>query len=741
MTHICLKSSISTNTVTETANSVLAEQPTSITVSTPGLSTFAESANVLEVTSPAPVNIERQISQPYKIDVPTELLQRNFLVASFNWTPGMITQRIDFPAAFSGITTIADVMKKFAYWRATIHVEIKLSTTQFHQGSLLTSWFPVAGASIPTNNKIKHTGLNSACILSASTQESVSYDIPYLHPLDWLDWRLYGNSSAHSSLFIQEFNALTATSTGISTSCPVLVYASMKDVQVSGFQSQAHQGRKYVANAEAQAKKDTFDVSGAVSTVSKIARKLPVVGEVWNPIADAAKMFGFDLSKPVVQSTPTLTETRLMSTANLASGVDDSTQLSLYPNAQVTQAPSMFGMDTSHMSVARIAQTPMLFNSTTFDGTTTSWSTIVTPKAAVGIYADYLHQTSRLFKYWRGSIKYLVHFCMPAFYQCRIQFTVDYLGAPSNIGDIPSRTVDIKGTTWETISVPYLDPLTWRRTDDSYTTPILKITQLTSILGSNAIDTPKIYVNIFRAAGEDWEYAVPRALNTSWTQQEPEVGFHNQCCIGQKFQNKFETILQGVTQSIESRNVMSEVVGTAADLTKRLAPLPGFPTPPSVSLTLGYPDLLTQIMKFFLFWRGSRTYKHMANRTGNNPMIKATLFTGSTTPSVSDGFAWISPDPAYLLISESFNVPYTCCQPYYPLPVSTDTIVHISAYADLPTSVRLDSYTGTYGTDWYMHGGDDFVLLFLHPFTMYLTPPGEAKEPKDTKAVLPRPKS
>lgn len=731
------KVAISTNTITETANQVLAEAPSSITVSSPGLSSFSESANVLEVSSKAPANVERSISQPYKIDVPNELLGRNYLVDSFNWTPGMAVRRIDFPSAMSAIPTISNVMSRFTYWRATFHVEIKVSTTQFHQGSLLTSWVPVAGSGIPTSLSL-HTGLSNAAVLSASTQESVTYDIPYLHPSDWLKWATYAATSAHSSLFIQELNTLTATSDGISTSCPVLVYASMRDVQVTGFQSQMHAGKKFEFNAEAQAKKSNFDAKTAVSTVSQIARKLPIIGDAWNPIADAVNAFAGNLSNPLSTASLQPVESRYAMTANLSSGVDDATQFSLYPNATITQSPEMFGMDTSHQTVAGIAKHPMIFDTVTFDGTTTSWSTVVDPQSyGTFLIGDYLFQMAKFFKYWRGSIKFLVHFCMPAFYQCRIQFTLDYLGTPNNVGDIPQRVVDIKGTSWEEIEVPFLYFNTWKRTDTTVTIPILKITQLTTILGSSAIANPKIYVNIFRAAGEDMQFAVPRSAKTSWPESAPKIGYQSQMLIGKRFQNKFQAILEGTTQSVELRNVMPEQAGTVADMQKRIAPIASaFTTlPVTNTATANPPDLFTQMNKFFLFWRGSRTVKHMLqyDQTGNGTQF-ITLQTGSSTAGWSDARAFIYNSQLPNYQSESFNCPYYSGQPYYPLINQTSLYIHSSAYIDTPTDLGLSSYAGRFGSSWYVRAGDDYVCLFTHPFLFNAGISEDDTPPEDTSA-------
>lgn len=708
----------------------------------PGLTSFKESANQVEVTQPAPANIEREISQPYDVDVPHELLTRNYLVNSTSWTSLTSTIRIDFPSALASITAISDVMKRFKYFRATVHVEIKLSTTPYHQGSLMVGWLPCPGTGV---NALALTsayvsGFKGATVLSAATQDSVSFDIPYLHPLDWLDWPAYSATSAHSSLFITPLNQLVATTANITASCPILIYASFKDVQVTGYRSQSKQITKFEKNEEsANKQKNGIDTKSIVSTISKVARKMPVVGEIWNPIADTINAFAGNLSKPLATAATQPILHQPFSEGNHATGLDVATQLSLYPNAQITRAPMMFGMDTSHLPVVTIAQTPMLHLTGVLNGTITSLTTVVSPNArssTTGV-RDYCNAVTRNFCFWRGSIKYLIHFCMPAFYQLRVQLSVQYEAAPSNIGDLTSRIVDIKGNTWEEVTVPYLFPTPWMSTDEALTYPKLVITQLTTILGSSAPASPIVYVNVFRAAGEDYQLSVPRSINNSQPIDAVESIYHDQMMIGTAFQRPFETLTKGTSQSVELRNCMPEQAGTVSDLLKRTtqilwaAPYTVLYTP-DPNVTTG--DLFNCMLRFFMFWRGSRVVTRIPGAGG---MIY--LNTSASTPGDSEGYSVHYSDATPMFVTEKYIVPYYCKQYYYPLPLQSSLLMHLSAYSNVP----MDAINGYADAGWHLSAGDDLTLLFLHPLNnnlIYTALPETAKKkgiPTTTKEVLP----
>lgn len=699
---------------------MLAEKVDPIPVSQPGLMAFEESANVVKNDNFHSAKVERFISNPFPVDIPKELLERSFPVATISWTNTMALQTINFPGAFLSITSITDVLKKFTWLRAGVHIEIKMQSTPYHQGSLLVGWLPCAGTGEPQT--IQQISGYNATVLSASTQDSCSYDIPYLSPIDWITSSISTTSNSDiARLYIKALNPLLTSSSSVSAVVPLLVFASFKDIEVTGYQSQMKPGPKFQKNSEAASKKDGEDTKSAVSSVSKVLRKIPVVGEVYSPIADLLNSFAGDLSKPTSETPPCTNIHPYYSDVNHGAGMTQATQLSLYPNPQLAQAPLMFGMETSHMTVSHIARQPILYDQTMFNGTVVNWEVAVSPfvLGATLPERDYLASIAKANRFWRGSIKYLIHFCMPAFYSCRVRLSVDFMGGgtPSNFGDLMTRFVDVKGDTWEEVTVPFMNRLTWA--DDNLNptfVPFFRIFQLTAIVGSTAPATPVMYINIFRSGGEDIQFAGPRPLDGIITAERAKIGYSNQYSnqmnIGKRFQSQFPCINKGSMQSVEKGQCMTETTGTVSDILKRQQQCtinPKFPG--NTGNALG---LFDYYANFFVFWRGGRILRHIHFE---NTTLKSGWYldiTNNSTRNMSCGWAPAYSSPVGPYQPEAIHVPYLSGQPYYPVQIGTDftaTGCQVSQPIDAYLGVTTD--TGNMTT---IAGADDLVLLYLVPW-------------------------
>lgn len=694
----------SDSTSTNDSTAVLAEKVQPIPVSQPGLTAFEESAHMTQQTTTAPLAIERVIAQPYAVAPPTELLKRNFLVASFLWTAALGPQVVKFPGVFSTITSITDVMKKFWYWRGSIHVEIRMNSTPYHQGSLLVGWLPCVSTtntnSVPRTNQAVST--YNSLVLSASTQDSCSFDIPWCHPNDWLVWDTEATNQDHSSVFINVLNVLVSSSPGIAVSVPILVYASFKDIEITGLVSQMRKGSKFDENPEAKNKQSAgIDAKGVVSTVSKIARQMPVIGGVWSGIADKINSLAGDLSKPQNMSATTYVVNRYYGDINHGAGLDDVAAMSVYPNPQVTSAPTMYGMQTSHLKVTQLAQRPALYDQITWNAVTTSLTIECEPNVRGATIAtnDWLYSMNRCFKFWRGSIKYLFHFCVPAFYSFRVRISVYINHTVGNYGDVMSRIIDVKGDTWEGVTIPYLHTTTWCDVDEGMAEQRVRIELLTPIIGSSDPGAPIVYVNVFRAAGEDFQFSGYR--NPS------DYTLKNQMNIGSKFAEVFPGINEGTKQSITNGNVMCEVIDTVSDLLKK----PGEFTPaggpyfPGSGTALFSP--FQYFSRFFMFWRGGRVLRHYhpPNVTGSQGGWHLAI---GSTHFLENG--WV---PAYSTATgpyqqEGVLVPYFCAQPYYPTQAFDGHVVN-SAYSQYPVDAVLTITTADKVT---ISGADDICYLF-----------------------------
>jgi len=202
----------------------------------------------------------------------------------------------------------------------------------------------------------------------------------------------------------------------------------------------------------------------------------------------------------------------------VAKNLDYSTTVSLYPNPSISLAIS--GCTNSFMSPTEVARIPMLHDQFQVTTAGTAYTLEVHPSAwyISGVnetQPDFLAIATSGFRFWRGSIKFLLHFVGTPFYSVRVKIIISVNpSAETNLqhGDHPGRILDIKGTTWVEVMVPYIDDQVWRYTnplyDTSYSTT-LYVYVMTDVQGSSAPAAATFYVNLWRAAGEDFQLTWP----------------------------------------------------------------------------------------------------------------------------------------------------------------------------------------------------------------------------------------
>jgi hypothetical protein len=625
------------------STATLSDTITPVETSTPGLTAFEESSNVLEVKAGAPPDVDRQISNPYPVLQPTELTERNYLVSSFTWTSILGTTVIKFPEVLKTIPTIANVLKRFRYLRASIKLEIRINATPYHQGSLMISWLPC-----PLYNFIPSLTEQSGCnsvVITAAQQDVVSLEIPWLNPQDYIDMTQVitaGHDTRMAMVYITQLNPLLTTNAAIAASIPVTVFASFKQTEVTGYVSQsapfkfkepeavAQMSSKGFKNSEAAKKQHQgMDVKAPVSAISKVLRQAPIIGAPYGMIADFVNSIAGDLSKPNSQQAQQAVLYTLRQGGNQATSVNFADELSVYPNQLLAQSARMYGMDTSHVKVSQLAALPLLYDQVTLTNLSPTYATIASPRALGNAYGtiDWLNAVSRAFKFYRGSIKYLFHFCVPAFYSFRVRVSLNYnapLFAVTDPGDLLSDIIDIKGDTWINYNVNYLRPITWTDLVSDTLAPKLQIDVITTIVGSSLPATPVVYLNVFRGGGEDMRFAqLGGAIGRGYVSIDEEATA--QCDLRGEFKKPFKTFIQGATQSVELNNTMVDVIETVNDCLKRDSLHASnfyWSYPTDVLGTNSVPLYLTRwepfhyFSSFFLFWRGSRKLSVVYEQNG-----------------------------------------------------------------------------------------------------------------------------
>jgi len=684
-------------------------------------------------------------ADPYTTEVPKQLLSRKTLIGQLTWSNGWAGKDYGFPQDLAP-TALSGVLAKYRYFRADVEIEVKVQSTPYHQGQLIVGWISdwlvnggVVQALPPTNaSTVVDTwllsGMNSQ-LLSASKQESCKFTIPWRSPCLMHDTEGTGTNLGGiiGAMFIRELNPIIASQPNQAASVPVMVWAQYVNIKLAGFKSNSGK-----TNPEAHAKSQQFDAKTAVSVASKIVKRLPIIDDAWGFLADTVGSFlGMDLNKP----TNTESSTQIMNTyqpqCSLSEGIQYAQPLSQYANPYVWQAETVNGMETSHMAVSKLAQKPMLMATGVFTTSTTSMTIAchtmqtATTGCTLSPIGDWLQNVGLPFVYWRGSIKYAIQFVLPAFYSCRARVYVSAQNAGiTDVADLPQQVVDIKGDTWVTLMVPYLYTSMWRRhRGDAASTqiPTLHIDLITSIMGSALPAVPIMYCNIFRAGGEDTQFAQLRGVRVNGI-------FKSDSSIDQMFSKPFEGLIQ-CNQGAEIGFCMAEQVKTVSDCLKRDSswlwntstdgthPMNFLPGALFANWALYGGEPYNYFPAFYRYWRGGRIIGH------HQPTQYVSLNNDGANVTYGDGAGcmFFTSNTNVVYNHEKVHVHYMAPQPYVPMNYAW------SQYFDTESLIDIDTTLWNFPSDLFgvpngqnammIAGADDFMCLCPVPmFPVHFNP-------------------
>ena len=176
------------------------------------------------------------------------ILTRQYLVGQVNWVTttaiGSTLFSYYFPTALM-VPNIVDKLDNFTYFRADVDVQIRLNTTQFNSGKLLVAYLPcnsndISGTQLTSWSTNAYTA--SCCphvLISANTQQAVSFRIPFLNLYDWWDMSDYASDSTmiHGTFGVVVAYVVAPLydgSTTGTTTVPVSVFANFTNIQVTG---------------------------------------------------------------------------------------------------------------------------------------------------------------------------------------------------------------------------------------------------------------------------------------------------------------------------------------------------------------------------------------------------------------------------------------------------------------------------------------------------------------------------
>jgi len=717
------------------------------------------------VTLPSPAN-------PFEDQTPTRILTRFYKVYEFNITPSFSQEMLRFPGLLFNIPVVRDALSSFYYFRGDVEISIKLSSTPYHSGAALVGWTP--DTSFNYTSDIMALSAHNPIVLNYSSSDCIDLTFHWVKPDMWTNAN--GTTPADDTslgiLYLMPLVAVGNTS-GNSLTIPCTVFARFKNPQVAGFivpgafktNTTTRPRREAVAKGKAQmnirpTRPQDGGVSGeqaeksetglqtaqaGASVVAPLFESIPIVGNVYQEIASAVKTVADFLDKPRSLQVAAKMVPFVGTDISMGAGLDNSDRLSLYPTSRLaTTGIFEKGCFSTKNTTAQLAGIPMLHHRTIFTGSTLSDTLGLHPNYR-GYYngldrqqafrPDYFMYVASNYRFWRGSIKYMLHFICDAFTTARfrISYYIDPTTDTATGGDFPSIIIDVKGSTLTTVQVPFLwhtpyRPFNWFGEDTELLYPSLKIEQITASIAFSTA-TPVITCIIWRGAGEDIQFngltECSLVCDTpSETISPPKTAKGKaQMNIQTSFQKKFDWIGCECTGSKEQGYVTSESNGPIIDTMRRY-----------VTRWLGaeYARLSFDDFQYteddkwrppfyafallFRYHRGSLRFKGIIDPAAHVG-VAAMARQGTFIPDGSAGMTWTTQMKPIL----EWEIPFYAARPYIPCSWLQSTSV---LYPNEPANCSTDPLTNEL-----ISAGEDYQMALLVPPPQILpgAPPSSLK--------------
>lgn len=421
------------------------------------------------------------------------VLSRNYVIDAFDWNTqlGLIRQ-FQFPQQLCAIPQITDKTRQFRYFRAKgVKIGVRVNTTAFHYGRMCishvigqTDYAPSGGiASWAHDTTPEQRYQNKPVLISAMDAEVVEYTIPWHTQWGWLPIQPNGSieTFAMARMARVSLDVLVPLGfvNGATPTADVTIFANFIEPELQGPRvSHFADTETYIPQMSTEAIGKAID--GVLSGHESVGDGIMATLSAAAPLLEVAAI----LDKPTTMSAPVYVESAPGRDMAFGSGIDNANKLSLHPDAALATTPGIIDAGSGNFSVLEICKTPGYLGQFVIDksrardtpiGTlNNSPTTKLFPNEAGrnnqwdpdGInQVTYLKNVASMFKYWRGSLKYLMVFTCSKFVSTRMRICYFPPGVPvpaegdlklGTRGDFWSKVYDISGDTIINLEVPFL---------------------------------------------------------------------------------------------------------------------------------------------------------------------------------------------------------------------------------------------------------------------------------------------
>lgn len=582
---------------------------------------------------------------PFRDQTPTSILSRKYEIArdnSWDGTPFHVSVGVELLRQ----AAIQDALNTFRYMRADVEITVQLVSVPTQYGLVFLSnipWHEEGLNPAHTLYDIKSVFSSEPMVMPISTTSTVNYVIPYKGMLEFLplstdgvwDNDVFGFWHAFE-LYMGTLVGIEVTDSSVPDTISYQIWASFKNPVVHGY---------------SQAQADIF-AGAAAKVITNTPEFRDGIGYATSRIAEAGKCFLFGECEDVnleaggnakatdgKDGTLTVSQDTYGDISACVPRKRDLPNLESRSSFKLPQGTYGFNPRT----MLDIARVPSLLTYGALGTNDVFWfaadiGRMVDPDYSTS--STYLTMISRLYRFWRGGLKIMIMLVNSPLMVTRMRVTLSWNGTTpvTEVGDVTSKIITVRGTATECFEVPYFRPTPWSETTatpayaDSINLPLtgtlwprIEVKMLSpSVVSGNGSGQVQIYVWV--AAGDDFQLASPQAPFTNYQAPPPLMNVVG----GRKVVGTSEA-------QMNIREVFSdkfEKIGTEFDLPHSTTPycpdltieefLSRYSSRPEVNPAgpgpLAYDTVITPlefqkadafdyISNMFLFWRGATRHK------------------------------------------------------------------------------------------------------------------------------------
>lgn len=724
--------------------------------STTLLTTFDDTVdNQVDLTAPIDITPVHVGSDPYTSSTLDKVLSRTYPIGTLSWVHsdgvGTLLGTYSFPHDLLN-PTILDRMVHYQFFRAGIEVSIRLNTTMFHSGLLMVSYLPhypepsVSTVFDKLSNMWAASG-NNVMTISANTQETVTFRIPYIAPSAY--WDMDQTTEGYGFFATVKIFVLYPLLSGVGATptVDVSVFARFVDPQVAApihVQSSTLKGKNKTVEKEQEIRSSNGVISDIARAGGSIAYAVgaTTVGKVLDTFSDITSKTGifgrFLINMPTsVQATSKMT---INSGSNFSfiTGLDNSSILGLEPTNMVSTDPSMHAQRLDYNLFKNYKKLPMLLRVDSIDSTTAAGAVFyrqqVNPMSAYSetvpgpittYQPTHIGNLASYFGAWRGDMRYMIQFVCSRFLSCRIR--IDWVPNPLNTsvttsleqsGNNINKIVDVNGDTVVCFAIPYLRKEHWlRRVNYNDTISdfslgsngTFRMSIVNPVVSAQPSEVTTIGIVTWVSGGDSFQVAYPCNINSAlqpviWAQSGIVSSYLN---VRDAFECEFQGLNPMRLTQISGLEIGEDCVAFS-ELMHRYEYLSNFPITGSSQLqTTAYMTALDtrrwyRILQTFMFIRGSVRYKYVSQ--------SLTGLAGMTTSAFDQPTYGLTGAEGMIYQTLQINPVMEAQVPfYYAYPFYAHELF-LTEVGRLPEVVVANGTSSTISGNLFVASGDDFTL-------------------------------